>query len=381
MISTAEFNTLDKLSELQLLWNSLWQRTPRASFFQTLEWYRCWCRHAGPAVRPRALVPSLAGQPLGIVPLAVVEQPTSVGSVRILSYPELNGLPLGGPVGPNRTATLVAAVRHLRATPRDWDVIDLAGGDRGRTSNALRLSRLGVVTEARRSLDEIRFERGWMDYWAHRPLSLRRRFHRADRLLSSSGVRFVRFRPDVGEWDAAVDSGVEQLLAAHRDRPAGRNDAPHSSHWYGELYRAAIETGTADVCLLFAGCRPLAVACNVWHDRAVENLFSIAAVDAHRQASIVLLGRMLQDGAARGDSSYRMRTATLDPFGRWRTGFVSQQRHRHFALTSPAAQWMHLKARLRGWLSDPATEPPQSPPARHVHLHRERRVSTSAATV
>lgn len=152
MLAVAEITDPRQLAEYRLLWRSLYGRTPNASFVQTREWLECYCRRYGHEDRLRTLVVMAVGRPIGIVPLVIRPVPTRLGIMRALTYPLRDRAAFMGPVGPNPTATLFGALKHLAVAPRDWELIDLRSidawrADRGRTANAFRLA--GLPARAR----------------------------------------------------------------------------------------------------------------------------------------------------------------------------------------------------------------------------------------
>jgi CelD/BcsL family acetyltransferase involved in cellulose biosynthesis len=144
MLHVAEFNDLNRLDALRLLWKQLWQKTRQASFRQSFEYFEHFCRQHESTIIPEVLYVSIAQRPIGILPLILRRRETSLGRLRVMSYPVDSETTTFGPIGPNSSATLSSVMRHLRATRRDWDVINLYGIDsdgldRGRTHNALTL--------------------------------------------------------------------------------------------------------------------------------------------------------------------------------------------------------------------------------------------------
>ena len=143
MITVAEINDIERLSEFRLLWRTLWDKTRNASFFQSLDWLENYWHRFGAQQKLRTLIVSVGGKPIGIVPFVVKEVPSRLGPIRALTYPLDSWGAFYGPLGPNPATTLAAAMRHISETKRDWDLIDLRyidaeGTDRGRTQNAMR---------------------------------------------------------------------------------------------------------------------------------------------------------------------------------------------------------------------------------------------------
>lgn len=87
MINITEINDIRKLNDFRLLWKSLWQRTRGASFFQSFDWVETYWRHFGRSQSLKVLIATLAGQPIGILPLVVRTAESKFGPIRVLSYP------------------------------------------------------------------------------------------------------------------------------------------------------------------------------------------------------------------------------------------------------------------------------------------------------
>ena len=92
--------------------------TPDATFFKTFDWLDTYWRHFGHDQKLRVLIVYSAGEPLGILPLCVRAEPYRLSKVRVLTYPLDNWSTWFGPIGPNPASTMLAAMQHLRRTPR-----------------------------------------------------------------------------------------------------------------------------------------------------------------------------------------------------------------------------------------------------------------------
>ena len=163
---------------------------------------------------------------------------TSLGSLRVLSYPVDGDTVTFGPIGPNSAATLSTAMRHLRASRRDWDVIDLCGIDsqgldHGRTRNALsshgfKARRTGWQTAARIDFDQtIPIES--LDESSH------------------DGLEFVRHRP-VGTYLGDADSRWDLFATLETlgdEAVSPKQQARRARH------PLAVATGTSDLALLY----------------------------------------------------------------------------------------------------------------------------------
>jgi len=110
MCQVVEINLVDELEQYQACWQRLLRQTVGASFFQSLEWLRCYAHHFGQGHKWRVLVMVEDGRTIGILPLVVVTERTRVGRVRLLTYPLRDWSTFYGPIGPDASATLLAGL-------------------------------------------------------------------------------------------------------------------------------------------------------------------------------------------------------------------------------------------------------------------------------
>lgn len=350
MIAVAELTSLEQLAEYRLLWKTLHARTPNGSFLQSREWLTTTARWLGGHWNWRTLVVTVGTNPIGIVPLVVRPLQTPLGTVRALTFPTADDTVYQGPIGPNPTATLTAALQYLKRARRDWDMIDLRGvddfgTDRGRTANAFRLAGLPVLHrhwETAVCVDLSRLDAG-------QQFVLRRRLQSAERTLwrrgrwehlqaAPSGLAAANlFEP---LWDQ-----LEPLLQAHSPMERGylQEAVLTAAHHEALSVQVVKLQGAAVGCLLSIAGR----------DRV--ELLSLVATDA--VVRDVLVGRLLFDGVLSGAPRvlFNARQAVL---GReW--GGVSQPsgRYTHFSAYSPRAQCLRLGQWLRG--SSERTAPPK----------------------
>ena len=163
-------------------WNLLLSDTREATFFQTFDWLETYLRHKeakqrGDRLRLRVLLVSGSDGPIGILPLVVTTEAMRIGSVRVLTYPMDGWGTFYAPIGPQPTATLLAGLRHIAATPRDWDLVDLRwvdadGLDKGRTRQALRGAGLAAPQQPLMQAAQIELTNGWEAYWSSRDARL-----------------------------------------------------------------------------------------------------------------------------------------------------------------------------------------------------------------
>ena len=122
MARVVEINSLERLRGYRAHWNLLLSDTREATFFQTFDWLETYLRHKeakqrGDRLRLRVLLVSGSDGPIGILPLVVTTESMRIGCVRVLTYPLDGWGTFYAPIGPQPTATLLAGLRHIAATP------------------------------------------------------------------------------------------------------------------------------------------------------------------------------------------------------------------------------------------------------------------------
>lgn len=362
MIHVEEINDIERLADDRLLWNALAPQTPDASFFHSLDWLELYWRHFGGQQRLRALIVRADRQPVGILPLVVCSERTRVGNVRTLTYPLHDWGTFYGPIGPNPTATLLAGLRHIARTRRDWDMLDLRwvdvdGCDRGRSERTM--EQVGFCPHAQvwDVAPRIEIDGRWEDYWNGRDKKWRHNVERCSRRLHESGeVSFIRHRPQgaaAGDgdprWDL-YDACVE--LAARSWQGGGGETATLSSpgvrQFLRDVHAAAARSGNVDLNLLLLDGRPAAFAYNYICDGQIYGLRKGFDPDfSTLRPGATLDKMMLEDGFRRDDRSYDLGVGSLEVKAPWQTSVATSYRLTHF----PAAISRVQLLRLKRWLS------------------------------
>ncbi len=404
-----EINKLDQLAALRTAWADLLNRTPGGTFFQSLEWLECYWRFYGPDgptpenLRLRVLVVESAGAIVGIVPLMVASEPRRIGPVRVLGYPLHGWGSFYGPIGPDPTATLSAALEHIRRTPRDWDLIDLRWvdpqSDHGATPQAFESAGLGFESQVWHESAQIELVAGWDDYWQNRKSKWRSNVRRCERLLLKGGFNTVGDCPDFAQSaeqngtvpfsETVLNQSLSQGRLEHvRYRPLGAaagDDDPRwdlydacvslaERSWQGssttgttlshaavqDYLRAAHATATAagavDLNLLLLNDRPVAFAYNYhylgWVYGVRSGFDSSAAQDG---AGNVLMGKMIEDSFRRGDRLIDLGPNYLECKRHWLTHLQPAYHFTHFHPAGVRAQALRLKRIVKRWLGSPKT--------------------------
>jgi len=358
MSHVEEIGDLDRLDDYRLLWNALWPQTRGATFFHSLDWLRTFWRHFGDGGRLRVLVVHGPERPLGILPLVVRTEKTRVGRLRVLTYPVHDWGTFYGPIGPNPTATLLAGLRHVRRTPRDWDLLDLRWVDRhcvdhGRTPTAMQQVGLPCRAQAWAQAPMVELTGSWQEYWQGRPKKFRHNVERCRRRLAERGkLELVRYRPagsaygdDGPRWDL-YDACLRIAKCSWQGASTDGTTLCHACvcDYLRETHLAAVRAGAADLCLLKLDGRPIAF---IYHYRYQGRVYGLRKGHAREFAclgpGIVLQQMVLEDSFRRGDSLYDMGVGSLGVKRHWQTTVATSYRYTHFPLSSPRTQLLRMK--------------------------------------
>lgn len=359
-----EINELSALREHQLPWNALLPQTRGASFFQSFAWLETYWQHFGAGQRLRVLIVYNDARPIGILPLAVRRDATAVGLLRRLTYPLHGWGGFYGPIGPNPTATLLAGMRHVARSPRDWDLIDLPWIardriDRGRTQRSLQQAGMPASELPYEQSAQIDCRQPWEAYWGRLKSHWRTNVRRAISRLNEQGeVRYVRYRPLgalAGEDDPRWDLWRDCLQLAAASWQAESTSGTTLSHgqvrdFLTDVHEVAARSGSLDMNLLYLNEKPVAFAYNYHYDGAVFGLRNGYDAEASRDgAGTVLLHHALRDSMARGDSLYDLGPEYLSSKRQWLTHLEQSYRLLHYPLAAPKAQLVRLRQWMKRW--------------------------------
>jgi CelD/BcsL family acetyltransferase involved in cellulose biosynthesis len=366
MIRVIEINDPAELAGYRLLWNSLLTKTRGATFFQTLDWLETYWRHFGAEQRLRALVVRTSDEVLGIVPLVVRTETSRLGSLRVLTYPLHDWGMFYGPIGPQPTATLTAALRYLKSRPRDWDLFDLRwvdrdGVDHGRTVNSLRTTGWQAREQVGAEGAVVDLSGGWQAYWSARGHHWRNNVGRCEKKLAAEGeVRFVRYRPQgaaYGDTDPRWDLYEAcEAIAATSWQGSSKNGTTLSHEsvqdYLRDAHEQAVRAGGVDLNLLFLAGRPAAFIYNYHYQGHLYGLrMGFDASVTKAGSGTALMRRVIEDSFARGDHAFDLGPGSLKCKQPWQTSSARNYRYTHFAVAA-RPQVLRLKRVMSEWLID-----------------------------
>lgn len=370
MADVIEVNDIASLQSYHLAWTALHAETPRASYFQTLEWLENYWNHCGEGKRLRVLIVLVEGRPIGILPLVELTETTKLGPVRVLTYPLDNWGPWFGPIGMNQTATLAQAMKHLARTPRTWDVFaprwtahDTT--DRGRTEHSMRLAGLTAIVEDDQTTSVIELDRfaDWETYLASRSAKVRHEVRRQRRqLMKGRRVEFVRHRPEAlrhGDGEPRWDLYQDCIAIAEKSWQAVSRTGNTLCHGtvaaqLADAHEQAARLGMLDMSVLYLDGKPAAYYYAYCCNGEVLGLRTGYDPNLADGAGAVLLGMVIEDSLSRGDRRLDLGVGPEGYKARLRTTVETSSRLTHIAATAwrpwalRAARWWTSRLRRAG---------------------------------
>lgn len=361
MADVVEINDLESLQHYRMAWNALLDETPRASFFQTFDWFEQFWRHFGHVRRMRILVARSSGAIIGIVPLCVQRESFRVGSLRVLTYPLADWGAWYAPLGPNQAATMYLAASHLSRTPRDWDLLDLRWTDAHPVEHpavgpALQAAGLPCIRRPYQTNSVIQMDSSWDEYLASKSRKIRheirRRMNLGERV--DRRIEFVRHRP---QRAACGDGRPRWDLFDACQRIAGRSWQATSvdgntlsdgdvAGFLRHCHAAAARLGMVDMTMLTVDDQPAAFGYNYHYKQTLIGLRMGYDPDyASLGVGATLLATAIRDSFRRGDAALEL--------GAGENRFKLEYRNLvelSYQFTHYPAAWRSQSLRLTHWL-------------------------------
>ena len=351
MPTVTELSSIDDLARVRVTWQRLWDECPDASFFQSWDWLRSYLRIFGEDQKPRVMVVSDGGRPIGIVPLMQQNTRTRLGVAGVLKYPLDDWGTTFGPLGEDVGAALTSAVKFAAKKNRDWNAIELAhiedtGMAGERTRAALEESKLRQEFQVKEH-SAVQLDESWDWFLESQTGYFRETLDHAEKDLGQYGpVSFYRWRPGGNlngdtnrRWDL-VEIFEQLLTAAHEPTPQSEQELA----LIRDAHAGAVDLGAVEIGLLSISGRSIACSYGYCRNGTVEQLF-VAGLPQVPSALPVLLGWMIRDSFMRNDRRILFRQPD-ELVQEWCNSSVSTLTLSHFDRMSPQAQL--LKKQLLG---------------------------------
>jgi hypothetical protein len=277
--------------------------------------------------------------------------------VRVLTYPLDDWGTFYGPIGPDPKAGIRSAMRHIAATPRDWDFIDFRWVDEAADEfltlgESFREAAYELRVRPRMEVRICRFADGWEAYEKSRSRNWRRKMRLDIEALEKAGpVRLIRHRPALGESDYPRDDEIYdicQRLAEHTWQAEAESQSTLCSPRVRDVLRrahhAAAALGMLDANILYVGETPAAFNYNYVADGRTYGLrCGYDATLGLESCGRVLLYKMLEDSFRRGDVEYNFGPGRQPYKERFATESRYAYSFRHYARFSLRSQLLNLR--------------------------------------
>ena len=353
-----EIDEIGDLAEFRSDWNAALAATPRASFFQTLEWLETYWKHFGADQRLRVLLIRSNAETPSIVPLVTRRESTRAGRVRVLTFPLAGWGTFYGPLGADPGGSLAAALVYLRGQPRDWDMIDLRwlGPDEEQVACATKGMRaMGWQGEpaAWEEVSLVDLPSDFEEYLASRSRKFRANLRRdRKRLEEQSAASYVHYRPQGAQhgdadprWD--LYEACENL-AAQSWQGSSRTGTTLSHAairpFLRDAHLAAARLGALDLRLMVLGETPIAFVYGYHYRGYLYGLRSgYHAEAAPAGAGTLLYAKAIEESYRLGDKIFDLGPGSVEIKRHFRTRLVESQRLTYFHPLSARAQILRLK--------------------------------------
>ena len=373
-----EIGSIAELNAFRGVWQSLLAQTPEASFFHSLEWLEVYWRHYGESQTLRVLVVAEGDRVTGILPLAICNERTKVGAVRLLTYPLGGWSSFYGAIGPDPAGTLRAGFDYLRSTRRNWDVLELRWikqrpEEHDLAERALREAGFEAETKEFEQVAMIDLTGTWDEYWSRTKAHERSNIRRGERKLQGLGkLTHVRHRP---QGEAAADADPRWDLFEACQFVAGKSWQGNAddgttlsneavSAFYRDSHLAATQAGVVYSSLLQLDGQAVAFSDCYQYRRYVYVLkVGFDPALSHAGVGKILLARTIEQSFALGDRTIDLGPESLHYKRFWLTRLETSYRTTHFPASSPRAQALRLARWARGLVAGDADREVAEEPA------------------
>lgn len=355
MAKIIEVNQIEDLRPYAYFWNRLLDKTPGATFFQTLEWLETYWKFYSHGKKLRVLLVQVDANIEGILPLVEQVERTKAGPVRVVTYPLDNWAAYFGPIGSQPAATLYASLQYLAAAPRTWDMIDLRWinpeHDRGRTFHAMRCHGMKPMTMPWHDTYVIDLPAQFDEYISTRSPKVRAMIRRTLRKADEAGLRFRRYRPmpeprmpvkpDMDFYDQCVQLAEESWQS---ESTSGTTIShPETAGYFRECFAKSAERGMIDVVTLQHHERLLAFGFNFHHKgNVIGQRIGYSQESKELSPGNVLMAMQVWDSIERGDRQIDLGPEHYELKSRWVNQKLPAERVCHYSPASLRANLLHM---------------------------------------
>ena len=368
MITVAEINDIDRIDNFRLAWRSLLGKTKGVTFAHSPEFLEQYWEHFGAGLKLRTLMITLGNKVIGIVPLVVKPVPTKMGTMRVLTYPLDGWGAFFSQIGQNPAATMVTAMRHIRNSKRDWDLIDLRyidqdGFDHKRTANAFKSVGYQGGQSVWRQLPLVKTQdTDWTSYLSSRSTETQELIFSAEQSTSKSG-RVALYRSQLEDplapgwnprWDLWTEFEQMDFSFGNQTTIAGGEfSKSRKLSFLRDIHGPAVRAGLARIDALFINHTLVACAYGLQHAHGTDYLAIGRQKKASPEVITTLITRMIQQSILDGERSLNLSLLGPQFAAIWKNQSQKSYRCSHFPITAPRSQVL----RLNRWIHQPEIKP------------------------
>ena len=322
-----EINRIEELAPYREAWAGLLGATPRAGFFQSLEWLEAYWRHFGSDQKLRVLVLEEGGAAAGFLPLVVRQEKTKVGALRVLTYRLDYWGSFYGPIGQEPDRVLVAGLEHLNQTGLGADLFEprWVGEDLEEAEPVLAAAGRSPLRSGQDTTALVELNGDWEGYLASKKSKWRANLRRCRRLVEEQGAcEHLRYRPEAGgdpRWDL-YDECVRLAAASWQGSSTTGTTLSHEkvAPFLRDVHAAAAQSGCVDLNLLRVNGHAVAFAYNYVYRGNVFGLRAGYNPECKAAgAGGVLYSMAIEDSFVRGDWRYDLGPGHMECKRSWMT--------------------------------------------------------------
>jgi hypothetical protein len=263
---------------------------------------------------------------------------------------------------------MLAAMQHIRRTPRDWDMIELRwvaddATQGGKTARAMRCARLFREKREYQQTSIVDVPSSWDEYLAGRSPSLRQQFSRTLRDVFADGrAEFIRHRPaPASEGDGDPRWDLYEMCevvaqASWQSHVTHGNTLTHdrARDYLRAAHAAAARIGMLDMNVLTIDGRPAAFLYGYHTHGHISALRTGCDTSISGGVAMALMLKAIEDSCRRGDVTIDFGPGEREHQHLLRTRVVPTYRLTYTPLDSLRSQAVRLSRWAKSRLARPA---------------------------